>query len=127
MDVMQHSTAEDEPRYRAMLQRAIDAGSVRRHRAFTAEPAAKKRQRAERASREAAEAEEHAREIGLKGGKGGSLEAMILARGAERQRGADAMLDGLAAKYGAAKGARGGPPPISEEAFARTQQRMKKK
>ena len=122
MDAMMHATADDESRYREVLQRAIDAGSVRRHRAFTAEPAAKKRLRADRASREAAEAEEHAREIGLKGGKGGSLEAMILARGAARQ---DAMLDGLAAKYGASKGS--APPSISEEAFARTQQRMKKK
>ena len=64
-DDMFFGTADDELRYRGLLQAMVDAGELPAHRAFTAESAAKRQRRQKRAAAEAAEAEEHARELGL--------------------------------------------------------------
>ena len=138
-DDMLFGTADDEPRYRGLLQAMVDAGELPAHRAFTAESAAKRQRRQKRAAAEAAEAEEHARELGLgeaaASGGADALHAAIVARQGGRQAGFDSLVDSLAARYsgggkggGKAKGgkakAKGGgkssAPPTDEE-FERIQ------
>ena len=139
MEAMMHCTAEDEPRYRQLLQAAIDAGKLRKYRAFTHEAKTKQQRRAGRAKQEAAEAEEHARELGLgeaaASGGADALRTAIVARQGGRQAGFDSLVDSLAARYsGGGKGgakAKGGKakakgggkssaPPTDEE-FERIQ------
>ena len=109
MGAMMFSTQEDEPRYRQLLEAAIEAGDLPKHRAFTQETAGKAKRRKERASREAAEAEEHAKELGLDGSGGSdALAAAIVARQANRQQGLDGLLSSLEARHGG--GGKAGKP-----------------
>ena len=138
-DDMLFGTADDEPRYRGLLQAMVDAGELPAHRAFTAESAAKRQRRQKRAAAEAAEAAEHARELGLgeaaASGGADALRTAIVARQGGRQAGCDSRVDSRAARYsgggkggGKAKGgkakAKGGgkssAPPTDEE-FERIQ------
>jgi len=107
IDRMMCSTAEDEPRFREMLQADLEAGTVRRFKAFEAEPAARKAKRQQRAAKEAEEAEELAKELGLRGAGGGddALRAALIARQGQRQ---EAMFASLADKYGAPLEKKGG-------------------
>lgn len=97
LDHIMHSTAEDEPRFRAKLEGWVADGSLPRYASFANEPDAKKRRRQAKAAKEAEEAEELGRALGLGGGGsgGGDLATAIMARQANRQSGFDALF----AKY----------------------------
>lgn len=120
--VMLSSVLEDDERFRAIIDTAVESGDVKGYKAYTKESAAKREARVQAARGEATEAEEYAKELGVhdklfgdKKGAGGSkakgkgkakgkensedaLAALI--RGRQQERG-DAFLDALAEKYGA--------------------------
>ena len=100
IDAMLFASVDDEERFRQALQPHIDAGELPKHKAFAREPSGKRAARQKKAAREAKEAEEHARELGFDRHGDGSLEAALIARQAERQRGSDGFLNSLAEKYG---------------------------
>lgn len=145
MDLMIFSTAEDEPRFRETLQSLIDAGQLLPYRAFTAEPAAKKRARDRKAAREAREAEESALELGLRSQPGdlGALRSALALRDATRKSDFGNMLESLEDRFGGKDGkaakqknkAHGGASrapaapedPLSDKAFAAAQARMLEK
>ena len=60
-----HSTLEDEPRFREILNRLISSGELPKYKAFSSESEAKRRKRQQQAEKEAAEAAEAAKELGL--------------------------------------------------------------
>lgn len=133
IDRMMFSTADDEPRYRDTLDGWVRDGSLRRFKAFEAEPAGRKKARAKRAAKEAEEAEELARVLGLRtGGGDDALRAALVSRQAQRR---DTMLDSLATKYGGgsssstassskAKGKKASDPFADDAAFEAAQRRM---
>lgn len=145
LDAMLFCTADDEARFRGLLQPLVESGELRSYRAFAAESAAKKQKRRDQASREAAEAEAAAKELGLapgfgaaEGGDDAALRNALMLRGRERQRGFDAMLNSLEKRHGGrgvekssrgrgkAKAAKAGPAhdPLDDDAFAALQQKM---
>lgn len=138
-NVMLSDPAEDEERFREMIDAAIESGEVEAFEAYTQESENSRKKRVEaarkRKEKEAREAEKHAEDLGLgenlekKGNKKGKkddgmgdLAALI----GQRQKGrADGFLADLEAKYapkGKAKGgAKRGTEEPPEEAFARTE------
>lgn len=136
LDEIMHATAEDEGRFREKLEGWVRDGSLRRYKAFTSEPDAKKRRRQANAAKEAEEADELAKELGVggKGGAGGDLTAAIVARQASRQSGHDAMLSSLAARFaekdskqrgGSKKGGKAAAAdPLDDAAFEAARQKM---
>lgn len=116
--VMLSNVLEDDERFRAIIDQAIESGDVKSYKAYTNESQKSKEARVAAAKGEATEAEEYAKELGVhdklfgekKGAKGkgkaqkskenseDSLAALI--RGRQKERG-DAFLDALAEKYGA--------------------------
>lgn len=138
-NVMLSDPAEDEERFREMIDAAIESGEVEAFEAYTQESEHSRKKRVEaarkRKEKEAREAEKHAEDLGLgenlekKGNKKGKkddgmgdLAALI----GQRQKGrADGFLADLEAKYapkGKAKsGAKRGTEEPPEEAFARTE------
>ncbi|EEB06627.1 DNAJC9 family DNAJ domain-containing protein [Schizosaccharomyces japonicus yFS275] len=91
------SSVEDEPRFREIIEEAINEGKLKRYKAFKASKSEAKR-RKRKAKKEAEEAEELARELGLnkKTGSEDSLAAMIRARSSQRM---ENMISNLEAKY----------------------------
>ena len=143
-NVMLSDPAEDEERFREIIDAAIESGEVEGHKAYTeeSENSIKKRVDAARKKKEkeAKEAEKHAADLGIgkdlkkKPGKKekddgmGDLAALI----GQRQKGrADNFLADLEAKYapkGKSKaGAKRGTEEPPEEAFAKTEAGRKSK
>jgi DnaJ homolog subfamily C member 9 len=99
------SSEEDAPRFKKILQNAIEDKSVKRYSAFTSSTSTKAAQRRKRiADREAEEAESYAKEMGLDkklwGKKKGeddesSLKALIQARNVQRNERLEAMMDAI--------------------------------
>lgn len=143
--IMVSNPVDDEERFRAIINEAIEKDEVEAFPLFTEESQKSIDQRIARAKREGEEAEDYAKEIGVHdkvfGGKGkakgkgkgesdmSSLAAMIQQRQKSRS---DDFLDNLAEKYGAApkkKGKKRAPSPDEppEEAFERTAKRKTRK
>lgn len=121
--VMLSNVLEDDERFRAIIDQAIESGDVKKFKAYTGESAERREARVRTAREEAGEAEEYAKELGVhnklfgdkkkgpgakgkgKGkGKENSEDALAaLIRGRQKER-SDTFLDGLAEKYGAGKG-----------------------
>ncbi|KAI9811244.1 MAG: hypothetical protein M1827_005576 [Pycnora praestabilis] len=149
-EVMLSNPLEDEDRFRAILDKAIEEGHVEPYKKYTSESAGKRKKRVIRAKKEEAEAMELAEELGVKDklfgngnakskGQGGkkskkeesedALAALIM----QRQKGrAETFLDDLEAKYaggsnsdkrGRKRNADDEPP---EEAFEKTKLKLKK-
>jgi DnaJ family protein C protein 9 len=134
------ATADDEDRFRAMLTKAIEAGVLRKHKAFTGESEKARTSRHSRYAKEAAEAEREAKKLHVDSADG--LRDLILAR--QKSRGGalaalEARFSGSAASAaGAAAAAAGGSasrsgersqavaPPTDEE-FLEAQKRVHKK
>lgn len=138
-NVMLSDPAEDEERFRAIIDEGIESGEVEGYAAYTEESENSRKKRVEAAKkkkeREAKEAEKHAEDLGIgkdlkkkKTGKKekddgmGDLAALI----GQRQQGrANNFLADLEAKYapkGKAKaGAKRGTEEPPEEAFAKTE------
>ena len=139
-NVMLSDPAEDEERFRAIIDEGIESGEVEGHAAYTEESENSQKKRVEAArkkrDKEAKEAEKHAEDLGIgkdlkkekKGGKKekddgmGDLAALI----GQRQQGrANNFLADLEAKYapkGKAKaGAKRGTEEPPEQAFAKTE------
>jgi len=95
------SRAEDEDRFRAIIQEMIDDDEVEDLPGFNHEAPATKKARKKAANKEAKEAEQAKAELGLNDEN--SLEAMIMQRQANRGKQSESFLDGLAAKYGKPK------------------------
>lgn len=130
--VMLSNVLEDDERFRAIIDAAIESGDVKSYKAYTNESQKSKDARVAAAKGEATEAEEYAKELGVhdklfgekKGAKGkgkaqknkenseDSLAALI--RGRQKERG-DAFLDALAEKYGATTSKRSKKKPVEEE------------
>ncbi|KAK3995858.1 DnaJ domain-containing protein [Cladorrhinum sp. PSN332] len=138
--VMLSDVAEDDERFRAIIDRAIKEGEVEKYNKYAKEGKKTKEARVKNARKEAKEAEELAKELGVheklkgkKGGKKGGEDALAaLIRGNQAKR-VD-MFDHLAEKYGAKektpkKGKRkaAGEPDIDDEAFEKLQKEMLKK
>lgn len=144
-NVMLSDPAEDEERFRAIIDEGIESGEVEGYAAYTEESENSQRKRVEAArkkkEKEAKDAEKHAEDLGIgkdlkkkKGGKKekddgmGDLAALI----GQRQQGrANNFLADLEAKYapkGKAKaGAKRGTEEPPEEAFAQTEAGRKSK
>lgn len=145
-NVMLSDAAEDEERFRQIIDAAIESEEVEVYKKYTEESEAKRKKRVDNARKkkeqEAKEAEKHAEDLGMKGkGKAkkggkkadndlGDMAALIQ----NRQKGrASNFLDNLEAKYASnGKAAKGGAkrtameePP--EAAFAATEARRSKK
>ena len=139
-NVMLSDPAEDEERFRAIIDEGIESGEVEGYAAYTEESENSQKKRVEAArkkrDKEAKEAEKHAEDLGIgkdlkkekKGGKKekddgmGDLAALI----GQRQQGrANNFLADLEAKYapkGKAKaGAKRGTEEPPEQAFAKTE------
>ncbi|KAI9284368.1 hypothetical protein BC943DRAFT_307808 [Umbelopsis sp. AD052] len=98
------SNEEDAPRFKEIIQKAIEDKSIKRYGAFTSSTSTKAGQRRKRnADREAKEAESYAKEMGLDkklwGKKGeddeSSLKALIQARNAQRNERLESMMDAI--------------------------------
>lgn len=138
-NVMLSDPADDEERFRAIIDAGIESGEVEAFEAYTEESEGSRKKRVDaarkRKEKEAKEAERHAEDLGIgkdlkKKGKGkkekddgmGELAALI----GQRQKGrSDNFLADLEAKYapkGRAKaGAKRGMEEPPEEAFAKTE------
>ncbi|KAJ8404765.1 hypothetical protein AAFF_G00331520 [Aldrovandia affinis] len=90
-------TQEDEPRFAAIIQEAIDSGELPAHRAFTNESKRKKSSRKRKADKEQKEAEEMKKDMGLNSDD--SLVAMLKQRQKSREQGFNSFLSDLEAKY----------------------------
>lgn len=152
--VMLSSVLEDDARFRAIIDEAIESGDIKGYKAYTKESARAREARTKAAREEAGEAEEYAKELGVhdklfgrgkgsgtkgkgKGkGKGkenseAALAALIM--GKQRERG-ESFLDALAEKYGGSagsakkKGKKGKQPDEEpdEEAFQAAAARLGK-
>jgi DnaJ homolog subfamily C member 9 len=129
--IMCSNVLEDDERFRAIIDAAIESGEVEGYRAYTKESKASKKKRLAKAKSEESEAMEMAEELGVKdklfgGGAGGgkkknkqndeeALMALIQQRNQSR---GETFFGGLEAKYGGGgKRKKADEPP--EEAFAR--------
>lgn len=141
--VMLSSVLEDDERFRAIIDEAIESGDVKGYKAYTKESARSREARTKAAREEAGEAEEYAKELGVhdklfstgktSGAKAGAgkgkgkgkgkessedaLAALIMGR--QKERG-ESFLDALAEKYGAGaasskKKGKKGKQPVDEE------------
>ncbi|PLB55775.1 DnaJ-domain-containing protein [Aspergillus steynii IBT 23096] len=141
--VMLCNVIDDDERFRALIDKAIDEGKAERHKKYTEEPEKKKQQRLKRAQKEAKEAEKLAQELEEKKDskkKGGQkkkkkdapandndLLSIIKQRQASR---ADSFFDRLEEKYAGGKKRAGKfeePPEAAFEATAARQTSKKKK
>ncbi|AEO64124.1 50894997-550a-49ce-8f7b-93bd9c67d33d [Thermothielavioides terrestris] len=141
--VMLSNVLEDDARFRAMIDAAIEAGDVPRFDAYAKETKKARQARVRAAKKEAQEADELAKELGvydkLRGGGKKSQkdsEAGLTALIQRNQASRASMLDKLAEKYGAVpkagKGKKRGAkvleePDISEEQFQAIQADMAKR
>ncbi|OQO11085.1 hypothetical protein B0A48_05340 [Cryoendolithus antarcticus] len=132
-EIMLSDPAEDEDRFRAIIDEAIENGDVETLKGYTEETEKSRNARValakKRKAEEAKEAEEHATELGIGAGAGkdegmGGLAALIQQR--QKARGGNFLAD-LEAKYapkgkkGSKRAAKDDEPP--EEAFAQTEAR----
>ncbi|KAK4099813.1 DnaJ-domain-containing protein [Parathielavia hyrcaniae] len=146
--VLLSSVLEDDARFRAVIDAAVEVGEVPRFDAYAKESKKSRQARVKAAKSEAHEADELARELGvyekLRGSAGGKkkkgakdAEADLAALIQRNQASRAGALDALAEKYGAAPAAKGGKgkkrnakelePDISEEQFQAIQADMMKK
>uniref|UniRef100_S4RPP7 DnaJ (Hsp40) homolog, subfamily C, member 9 n=2 Tax=Petromyzon marinus TaxID=7757 RepID=S4RPP7_PETMA len=98
---------EDEPRFRATLQAAVDAQELPDFPAFSQESKQKRQKRRRKYTAEAKEAEAHAKELGLDGSDD-TLQALILKRQENNKNKMDSFLADLESKY-CKKGKNAGP------------------
>ncbi|EGX90896.1 DnaJ domain protein [Cordyceps militaris CM01] len=126
--VILSSVVDDEERFRAIIDKAIQDEDVPAFKAYTKEPKLKRAARLKRARGEAAEAEDYAKELGVheqifggkkgkKNGKAGSSEDALAALIQKRQQNrSESFFDHLEAKYGApGKGKKGKKRVVEEE------------
>ncbi|XP_078284480.1 dnaJ homolog subfamily C member 9 [Rhinoraja longicauda] len=92
------STAEDEPRIRGVLEKAVQAQELPEYTAFTKESMNKQRARKRRNDKEAKEAEAARQEMGLDTDTD-SLKALIQKKQKDRGKEADSFLAAMEAKY----------------------------
>ena len=128
LDAVYFGSVDEEARYRALLERLIEAKTLPAFRAFSHESARKKAARQKKAARERAEAEEHAARLNVK--TDADLTALIQSR---RHTGMADLVARLEAKYMAPQAPSGSPrkrnggvathePSVAE--FAAAQQRL---
>ncbi|KAL4933383.1 DnaJ domain protein [Aspergillus undulatus] len=139
--VMLCNILDDDERFRVIIDKAIEKGTVQGYKIYTEEPEKKRAQRLKRAQKEAKEAEKLAKKLekekegkaakggGRKGNKssgstGNDLAALIQQRQASR---ADSFFDRLEAKYNPAGKKRVAMDEPPEEAFEATARRSSKK
>ncbi|KAJ9635252.1 hypothetical protein H2201_003212 [Coniosporium apollinis] len=134
--VMLSNPADDDARFRTIINQAIKDGEVEPYKKFTEESDASIKRRIKAAKKEAKEAEAYGEELKQKKGKGAKKaangEASLAALIQQRQKGrAENFLDDLEAKYApqvAKKGRKRAAPgdEPSEEAFEKTAERARK-
>ena len=109
MEEVMHSTLEDEPRFREILNRLISSGELPKYKAFSSESEAKRRKRQQQAEKEAAEAAEAAKELGLGritgGGGEEGLRAALAVRQQAREEHFGSLIAKLSEKHGGTKSA----------------------
>ncbi|KAL4978514.1 DnaJ domain-containing protein [Aspergillus desertorum] len=128
--VMLCNVLDDDDRFRAIIDRAIESGKVEGYKSYTEEPEKKRQQRLKRAQKEAKEAEKLAKKLekkeakagGRKGNKGSVVEtsdlaALIQQRQASR---AESFFDRLEAKYNPSGKRRVAMDEPPDEAFEAT-------
>ncbi|XP_076819191.1 dnaJ homolog subfamily C member 9-like [Clavelina lepadiformis] len=94
------STIEDEPRFRKILQEAIDEKELPDYDVFSKEPTAKRKKRERFYKTEAKEAEQARKKLGLGKATGEeALKQLIQKRQDNRQKEMTSFLDNLEAKY----------------------------
>jgi DnaJ homolog subfamily C member 9 len=131
-EVILSNVLEDDERFRAIIDEAIDSKDVKAFKAYTSESKKSKDARIKAAKGEAAEAEEYAKELGVhdklfnnkKKSKGGKkdAEADLAALIQRNQKSRAGFFDDLEAKYG------GGPSGMpSEEEFQAASRRLGKR
>lgn len=142
--VMMSNPLEDEDRFRAIIDRAIENGEVEAYKAYTDESSKSKEARMKNAGREGAEADAYAQKLGVhdklfgpgpKNGKknskkAGSGEDDLAALFQQRGKGrTENFLDNLEKKYSKDTGRkkRGAVDEPSEEAFERMAKRGKRR
>lgn len=142
--VLLSNVLEDDERFRAIIDNAIDNEDIPAYKAYTHESKKSKEARVKAAQTESTEAEEYAKELGVhdklfgskskKAGKGkkGSSEDDLAALIRRNQQDRSGFLDNLAAKYGATSSSKKGKKRAapddepSEEAFQAAAARLKK-
>ncbi|XP_055517924.1 dnaJ homolog subfamily C member 9 [Leucoraja erinacea] len=92
------STAEDEPRIRDVLEKAVKAQELPEYKAFTKESVNKQKARKRRNDKEAKEAEAARQEMGLDTDTD-SLKTLIQKRQKDRKKEVDSFLAAMEAKY----------------------------
>uniref|UniRef100_A0A7M5UVM1 J domain-containing protein n=2 Tax=Clytia hemisphaerica TaxID=252671 RepID=A0A7M5UVM1_9CNID len=97
MDNIMCSTFEDEERFCELIRKWISDGEVPEYEAFVKDSKKNKKKRKKQAKKEETEADELAKELGLN--KDASLENMILARKADRQKDQENFFAKLEEKY----------------------------
>ncbi|KAL4803515.1 DnaJ domain-containing protein [Aspergillus unguis] len=139
--VMLCNVLDDDERFRAIINKAIEQGKVEGYKAYTEEPEKKRTQRLKRAQKEAKEAEKLAKRLekekegrtskagSRKGNKGSATEsndlaALIQQRQASR---AESFFDRLEAKYNPSGKKRVAMDEPPEEAFGATAARRSSK
>ncbi|RDW90351.1 DnaJ domain protein [Aspergillus mulundensis] len=139
--VMLCNVLDDDDRFRAIIDKAIENGKVVKYKNYTDEPEKKRQQRLKRAQKEAKEAERLAKKLekqkeagsakagARKGNKGGAMEtndlaALIQQRQASR---AESFFDRLEAKYNTSGKKRVAMDEPPDEAFEATAARRSSK
>jgi DnaJ family protein C protein 9 len=138
-NVMLSDAADDEERFRGIIDEAIENGEVEGYEAYTGESEGSRKKRVDAARRrkekEAKEAERHAADLGIgkdlkkkntgKKGEDGGMGDLAALIGQRQQGRSDNFLADLEAKYApkgkANAGAKRGTEEPSEEAFAATE------
>lgn len=96
MDEVMCATLEDEPRFRALLERWISAGSLPALEAFTQEKEGKRKRRRKKMEKEAEQAKQ---EMTKMSSSDDSLSALIKAKQKSRQDNMDSFFDSLEERY----------------------------
>jgi DnaJ homolog subfamily C member 9 len=139
-EMMCSNVLDDDERFRTIINDAISKGDATAWKKYKGEPASKKRKRAKRAQKEATEARAYAEELGITdklfgrekacGKKKDDTSDLAALIQQSQKRREDAFIEGLEAKYGAAKKLEKGrkrptldEPP--EEAFTRNRKKAR--
>jgi DnaJ homolog subfamily C member 9 len=135
--IMCSNVLDDDERFREIVDKAIQDGSVESYKKYSKESKTSRKQRVDRAKKEAQEAEELAEELGVKdklfgsgkgrGGKKGGDEDALAALIQQRQKGrAENFFDQLEAKYGGGKQGKRKDSEPSEDAFQKNAKKKSK-